>query len=67
MAEGVIRIHRLWEGYLAGHASMPLDHLHLAAMELEHVTTPEVEQALNTLLGSTELDPHGREIPPGGE
>lgn len=65
IAEGVIRIHRLWEGYLAGHVSMPLDHLHLAAMELEHVTTPELERALDTLVGATELDPHGREIPPG--
>ena len=64
MAERVIRIHRLWEGYLAGHVSMPLDHLHLAAMELEHVTTPEIEQALDAYTGISELDPHGREIPP---
>ena len=63
VAQGIVRAHRLWERYLAGHIDMPLDHVHLAAMALEHVRTPELERHLEESSLDTELDPHGRRIP----
>ena len=62
-AQGIVRAHRLWERYLAGHIEMPLDHVHLAAMALEHVRPPELEQYLEEASLDTEIDPHGRQIP----
>ena len=62
-AQGIVRAHRLWERYLAGHIDMPLDHVHLAAMALEHVRTPDLERHLEEASLDTEIDPHGRDIP----
>ncbi|MCH2160297.1 MAG: metal ABC transporter permease [Phycisphaerales bacterium] len=62
-AQAIVRAHRLWERYLAGHINMPLDHLHQAAMDLEHVTPPDLERFLEDASLDTDWDPHGREIP----
>ena len=62
-ASKLIRAHRLWETYLAGHASIPSSHLHLAAERLEHVTDPEMAKDLRTEVGDASADPHGRPIP----
>ncbi|MDP7029049.1 MAG: metal ABC transporter permease [Phycisphaerales bacterium] len=64
-ARTLVRAHRLWETYLAGHASIPDSHLHAAAERLEHVSDAAVAEALEAEVGQTRDDPHGRPIPPG--
>ena len=61
-AEGLIRRHRLWEGYLVERAGLRPDHVHATAELLEHVDQPA---AIPTQSG--DLDPHGKAIPPGPE
>lgn len=63
VARALVRTHRLWENYLADNVAMPSDHLHEAAMDLEHITSPELAEALENIAGEAALDPHGREIP----
>lgn len=63
VASGLVRTHRLWENYLAHNISMPSDHLHEAAMDLEHIASPELVQGLEEIAGDATTDPHGREIP----
>ncbi len=58
-AEGLIRRHRLWEGYLVERAGLRPDHVHATAELLEHVDQPAAIPAQ-----SAELDPHGKAIPP---
>jgi len=63
-ASTLVRAHRLWETYLAGHASIPSSHLHTAAERLEHVTDAEMAEGLQAEVGAARDDPHGRPIPP---
>lgn len=63
VASALVRTHRLWENYLAHNISMPSDHLHEAAMDLEHITSPELAQGLEEIAGDATTDPHGRKIP----
>lgn len=61
-AEGLIRRHRLWEGYLVERAGLRPDHVHATAELLEHV-----DQAEAIPRQSGAVDPHGKAIPPATE
>ncbi len=62
-ARQLVRAHRLWEGYLQSHTTLPVDHLHAPAERLEHVTSPAMREQL---AGDDEpqTDPQGKSIPP---
>jgi manganese/zinc/iron transport system permease protein len=62
-ARQLVRSHRLWEGYLQSHLSLPVDHLHAPAERLEHVTSAAMREQL---AGDAEpqTDPQGKSIPP---
>ena len=66
LARRLVRTHRLWEHYLAHNISMPPDHLHEVAMDLEHINSPDLTRALEEQAGHMQEDPHGREIPEDG-
>lgn len=59
----VIRLHRLFEVYLADYLGVNKNRVHLMAEEIEHVLTPELEEELEALLGDPKIDPHGSPIP----
>lgn len=62
----LLRRHRLWEGWLHEHTATPLEHLHLSAETLEHVTPPALRERLAEEVADSKTDPTGRRIP-GGE
>jgi manganese/zinc/iron transport system permease protein len=62
-AKGLVRSHRLWEGYLQKHLQLPVDHLHPTAEKLEHVTSPTMRDQLADIVYG-EVDPQGKPIPP---
>ena len=59
----VVRTHRLWELFLSREASLPPDHVHPAAEDIEHYLNEETIAELEKLLGHPQTDPHGRAIP----
>jgi DtxR family Mn-dependent transcriptional regulator len=59
----VIRIHRLWERYLADRTGLHETQWHSFADRWEHTTSPEEAEALSARLGSPRYDPHGDPIP----
>jgi DtxR family Mn-dependent transcriptional regulator len=59
----VIRVHRLWEQYLAEHSGLDESEWHDAADYREHRMTPEQAEALAAKLGHPRFDPHGAPIP----
>lgn len=59
----ITRLHRLWEVYLTQYVQIASDHVHDDAESIEHVLTPELEEALEKLLNRPESDPHERRIP----
>jgi DtxR family Mn-dependent transcriptional regulator len=59
----VIRIHRLWEAYLAEQTGVPPSAWHREADRREHHTTPEAAEALAARTGDPRFDPHGDAIP----
>ena len=63
-AAHVVRLHRLWEVYLADYVGVGPDRVHRSADEMEHILTPELEQELTSLLKNPKLDPHQQPIPP---
>jgi DtxR family Mn-dependent transcriptional regulator len=64
----IIRVHRLWERYLADETSVPSTEWHASAEQAEHVLTPEEAEALAARIGNPHFDPHGDPIPtPTGE
>jgi len=64
----VIRIHRLWEKYLAEHTGVDETQWHHVAERWEHTTSPEDADALAARLANPRFDPHGDPIPlPNGE
>ncbi|NMM50032.1 metal ABC transporter permease [Marinigracilibium pacificum] len=65
MNEGqrIVRLHRLWEAYLATYLRIAPDHVHDDAEAIEHVITPELEAKLEKELGYPESDPHKTIIP----
>ncbi len=64
----VIRIHRLWERYLADRTGLKESTWHAFADRREHSTSPREVEALSARLGSPRFDPHGDPIPlPDGQ
>lgn len=64
----IIRVHRLWERYLADETSVPATEWHASAEQAEHILTPAQTDALAAQIGNPHFDPHGDPIPtPAGE
>jgi len=59
----VIRLHRLWERYLAEETGLPESSWHKEADIQEHNITPEMEAKIFRKLGNPLFDPHGDPIP----
>ena len=59
----IIRRHRLWEFFLVTKLGMKWEKVHDVAEELEHVSSIELIEKLNTYLGNPKIDPHGEPIP----
>jgi DtxR family Mn-dependent transcriptional regulator len=59
----VIRIHRLWERYLADETSVRDVDWHRHAEHQEHRMTPAEADRLAAQLGNPQFDPHGDPIP----
>lgn len=59
----VIRVHRLWEKFLADETSMTEKEWHKAAEEVEHKLSDEDVNKLAAQIGNPVFDPHGDPIP----
>lgn len=59
----VIRMHRLWERYLADEAGMGEMQWHAEAEDEEHRMTPVDADRLAAQMGNPRFDPHGDPIP----
>lgn len=59
----IIRVHRLWEKYLADETSTNEKEWHKKAEELEHTLTSEEADQLAAQIGNPVFDPHGDPIP----
>ncbi len=59
----VIRVHRLWERYLADETSISETEWHTIAEEKEHAISFEQANMLAAQLGNPIIDPHGDPIP----
>lgn len=64
LAAKIVRLHRLWEVYLAKCIGLGNERVHRNAEEMEHIITPELEQELILLLNDPKVDPHAQPIPP---
>jgi len=59
----VIRLHRLWELYLAKSLGFEGEKIHNNAEEMEHILTPDFEKRLTAFLLDPKEDPHNQPIP----
>ncbi len=59
----IIRIHRLWEQYLAEKTGVPEISWHTEADKLEHDSSEDQMNEINHILGYPRYDPHGDPIP----
>lgn len=59
----IIRRHRLWEFFLVSKLGMDWEKVHDIAEELEHVSSVELIEKLDSYLGKPTIDPHGDPIP----
>lgn len=59
----IIRVHRLWEKYLADETGVDEREWHHSAEEFEHKLTPSDADALAAQIGNPVFDPHGDPIP----
>ena len=59
----IVRIHRLWERYLADRTGVPATQWHDQAERMEHALSAEQADALDARLGRPVWDPHGDPIP----
>jgi len=66
-AAKIVRLHRLWEVYLADYLGVGAERVHRSAEEMEHIITPEIERELTLLLHDPKEDPHNQPIPPREE
>jgi len=66
-AAKIVRLHRLWEVYLADYLGVGGERVHRNAEEMEHIITPELEEELTLLLHDPKRDPHAQPIPPKEE
>lgn len=62
-ASRIVRLHRLWEVYLADYLGLGSERVHRSAEEMEHIITPQLEAALTQLLKDPQVDPHSQPIP----
>lgn len=62
-AARVVRLHRLWELYLADTLKLNVEKVHKTAEEMEHILTPDLEERLTHLLENPTKDPHLQPIP----
>lgn len=62
-AASIVRLHRLWELYLAQTLGLQVEKVHRTAEEMEHILTPEMEERLTHLLEDPKHDPHQQPIP----
>jgi manganese/zinc/iron transport system permease protein len=62
-AASIVRLHRLWELYLASELGFSSEKIHPHAEEMEHILTPELEERLTRLLADPKVDPHSQPIP----
>ncbi len=62
-AATIVRLHRLWEVYLADYLGVGIEKVHFSAEEIEHILTPELERELTLLLKDPKQDPHHQPIP----
>ena len=63
LALKMVRRHRLWEMFLIQHLGYEWDEVHDEAERLEHVTSDEMEDRIDNILGCPKVDPHGDPIP----
>jgi DtxR family Mn-dependent transcriptional regulator len=59
----IIRVHRLWEKYLADETGVDEREWHHSAEEYEHKLTPSDADILAAQIGNPVFDPHGDPIP----
>ena len=59
----IIRVHRLWERYLADETGIGEEEWHIDAEEVEHYLSPEQADSLAAQIGNPVIDPHGDPIP----
>ncbi len=62
----IVRIHRVWEHYLANHTSIAPADWHTEACRIEHLVTEEETEKLAAQMGNPVFDPHGDPIPTTG-
>ncbi len=62
-ASSIVRLHRLWELYLANMLKLQSEKIHKTAEEMEHILTPDIEERLTRLLSNPVIDPHQQPIP----
>lgn len=62
-ASSIVRLHRLWELYLANMLKLDERKIHKTAEEMEHILTPEIEKILTQVLKNPKKDPHEQPIP----
>lgn len=62
-AASIVRLHRLWELYLANMLKLESEKIHKTAEEMEHILTPDIEERLTHLLSNPTKDPHEQPIP----
>ncbi len=59
----VVRVHRIWERYLADETSVAPADWHNEACRIEHLVTEEETEKLAAQMGNPVFDPHGDPIP----
>lgn len=59
----IIRKHRLTEMYLAEKMGFGWEEVHDIAEQMEHISSPELFDRMDELLGNPTIDPHGSPIP----
>jgi ABC-type Mn2+/Zn2+ transport system permease subunit/Mn-dependent DtxR family transcriptional regulator len=62
-ADVLVRAHRLWESYLVNKMNVPMDQIHQAAEDMEHMLPKEFIDKVEKDLGFPTIDPHGSPIP----
>jgi manganese/zinc/iron transport system permease protein len=62
-AASIVRLHRLWELFLAQQLGFQAEKVHRTAEEMEHILTPEMEEKLTHILKNPKHDPHHQPIP----
>jgi len=63
IALAIVRKHRLWEFFLVEKLQFRWDEVHAIAEELEHVSSKQLVERLDSFLGHPKFDPHGDPIP----